>query len=178
MEVKYINKVEDIEFLIRYMQYKLGFTKYKYIVCSITFVSGIYYSIKLQDLFYFFTSTIVITSVLFFWLKKTEDKDISRISKNRALKKCRKDKYFTSEKILTLKDGKILIHCNGDEIEIKLERDVEVKVIDKYILIISMKSPGYKKKIIIPSNTFETEEKMQKFIESIKSIIDKSKITI
>lgn len=115
---------------------------------------------------------------MFFWLKKTEDKDISRISKNLAIKKCRKDKYFTSEKILTLKDGKILIHCNGDEIEIKLERDVEVKVIDKYILIISMKSPGYKKKIIIPSNTFETEEKMQKFIESIKSIIDKSKITI
>lgn len=32
MEIKYINTVEDIEFLIKYMQYKIGFTKYKYIV--------------------------------------------------------------------------------------------------------------------------------------------------
>ena len=167
MKIKYINTVEDIEFLIKYMQYKMGFTRYKYIVCSISVVSGIYYSIKLQDLFYFFTSTIIITSALFFWLKKTEDKDISRISKNRALKKCREDKYFTSEKTLIVKDKKILIYCNEDEIEIKLERGVEVKVIDKYILIISMKSPGYKKKLIIPNNIFRNQEEMSKFINEI-----------
>ena len=173
MEIKYINTVEDIEFLIKYMQYKMGFTKYKYIVCSISVASGIYYSIKLQDLFYFFTSTIIITSVLFFWLKKTEDKDISRISKNRALKKCRKDKYFTSEKTLILKDKKLLIYCNDDELEIKLDRYVELKVIDKYILIVSTRWLSYKKKIIIPSNKFETEEQMSEFIEIIKSMIDK-----
>ena len=167
MEIKYINTVEDIEFLIKYMQYKMGFTKYKYIVCSISVASGIYYSIKLQDLFYFFTSTIIITSVLFFWLKKTEDKDISRISKNRALKKCRTDKYFTSEKTLIVKDKKILIYCNENEIEIKLEKYVEVKVIDKYILIISMKSPGYKKKLIIPNNIFGNQKEMSKFINEI-----------
>ena len=167
MEIKYINTVEDIEFLIKYMQYKMGFTKYKYIVCSISVASGIYYSIKLQDLFYFFTSTIIITSVLFFWLKKTEDKDISRISKNLAIKKCRKDKYFTSEKTLIVKDKKILIYCNENEIEIKLEKYVEVKVIDKYILIISMKSPGYKKKLIIPNNIFGNQKEMSKFINEI-----------
>ena len=49
MEIKYINTFEDIEFLIKYIQYKMGFSKYKYIVCSISVISGIYYSIKLQN---------------------------------------------------------------------------------------------------------------------------------
>ena len=52
MEIKYINTFEDIEFLIKYIQYKMGFSKYKYIVCSISVISGIYYSIKLQNLIY------------------------------------------------------------------------------------------------------------------------------
>ena len=121
----------------------------------------------------FFTNTIILTSIVFFWLKKTEDKDISRISKNLAIKKCRKDKYFTSEKKLILKDKKLLIYCNDDELEIKLDRYVELKVIDKYILIVSTRWLSYKKKIIIPSNKFETEEQMSEFIEIIKSMIDK-----
>ena len=98
MEIKYINTFEDIEFLIKYIQYKMGFTKYKYIVCSISVISGIYYSIKLQNLIYFFTNTVIMTFIVFFWLKKTENKDINRISKKIAIKNCNKDKYFLSEK--------------------------------------------------------------------------------
>ena len=66
MEIKYINTFEDIEFLIKYIQYKMGFSKYKYIVCSISVISGIYYSIKLQNLIYFFTNTVIMTFIASF----------------------------------------------------------------------------------------------------------------
>ena len=70
MEIKYRNTIKDIEFLIKHMQYKLGFTKYKYFICSISVISGIYYSIKLKNLIYFFTNTVIMTLIVFLWLKK------------------------------------------------------------------------------------------------------------
>mgnify|MGYP002560670504 CR=1 FL=1 len=125
MEIKYINTFEDIEFLIKYIQYKMGFSKYKYIVCSISVISGIYYSIKLQNLIYFFTNTVIMTFIVFFWLKKTENKDINRISKKIAIKNCNKDRYFLSEKKLILDNRKIYIYCNNDKYEMKIDKFIK-----------------------------------------------------
>ena len=135
MEIKYINTFEDIEFLIKYIQYKMGFSKYKYIVCSISVISGIYYSIKLQNLIYFFTNTVIMTFIVFFWLKKTENKDINRISKKIAIKNCNKDRYFLSEKKLILDNRKIYIYCNNDKYEMKIDKFIKVNLLNEYILI-------------------------------------------
>ena len=167
MEIKYINTFEDIEFLIKYIQYKMGFSKYKYSVCSISVISGIYYSIKLQNLIYFFTNTVIMTFIVFFWLKKTENKDINRISKKIAIKNCNKDRYFLSEKKLILDNRKIYIYCNNDKYEMKIDKFIKVNLLNEYILIFSTKSFGYKKKLIIPRNIFKNEEEINKFIEKI-----------
>ena len=174
MEIKYRNTIEDIEFLIKHMQYKLGFTKYKYFVCLISVISGIYYSIKLKNLIYFFTNTVIMTLIVFVWLKKTENKDIERISKKLAIKKCKKDKYFISEKKLIIDNKSIFIYCNKNNFEIKLDKFVELYVVDKYILILPKKSSGYKKKIIIPIKAFKNEEEINIFIEKVRTIIQDS----
>jgi len=55
-------------------------------------------------------------------LKKTENKDINRISKKIAIKNCNKDRYFLSEKKLKditispkIKNGKIQLDKNNPD---------------------------------------------------------------
>ena len=98
------------------------------------------------------------TFIVFFWLKKTENKDINRISKKIAIKNCNKDRYFLSEKKLILDNRKIYIYCNNDKYEMKIDKFIKVNLLNEYILIFSTKSFGYKKKLIIPRNIFKNEE--------------------
>lgn len=75
--VEYKNSIEDIEFLIRFWNLKMGFTKYKYFISSIGVISGIYYSITLKTPLYIVTNIIIImTLVVFYWMKNTEENDL------------------------------------------------------------------------------------------------------
>ncbi|MBS5950366.1 MAG: hypothetical protein KIC47_08590 [Clostridium sp.] len=77
MKIEYKNSIEDIEFLIRFWNIKMGFTKYKYFISSIGVISGIYYSITLKTPLYIVTNIIIImTLVVFYWMKNTEENDL------------------------------------------------------------------------------------------------------
>ncbi len=176
VEIKYLNTIEDFEFLLRFIQYKHGCTKYKYFICSISFISGIYYSIKLENLIYFFTNTVIMTFIVFLWLKKTENKIVERIAKKQAIKNCKKDKYYLSEKKLVIDSKSIFIYWDENNFEIELDIFVKLYVVDNYILILPMTSAEYKKQLIIPINAFKDEEEVNRFIEKIRDLTMRKKL--
>ncbi|MGG7057889.1 hypothetical protein ACQPUY_07310 [Clostridium nigeriense] len=177
MEIEYKNSIGDIEFLIKYWNLKLGFTKYKYVISSIGIISGIYYSITLKTPLYIFTNTIIMTGIVFFFLKKREIYYLNRISKRDARKYCRKDEYFTAEKTLTLDKDSLIINCINDRIEINLNNPfIGVYVVDNYVIIVPKSLYSYKSKIIIPNNAFKSEDEKNNFINYIKNKILNSKI--
>lgn len=177
MEIKYKNSIEDIEFLIKYWNLKMGFTKYKYVVSSIAIISGIYYSVKLKTSVYFITNTIIMTTIVFCLLKRTEENTINRISRRDARKYCRRDKYFTAEKTLTIDKDLLIIKCLNDRIEINLSNQfIGVYIVGNYIIIVPKSLYSYKSKIIIPNDAFKSEEEKNNFTNEIKSIILNSKI--
>lgn len=177
MKIEYKNSIEDIEFLIRFWNLKMGFTKYKYFISSIGVISGIYYSITLKTPLYIVTNTIIMTLVVFYWMKNTEENDLKRISRRAARKCCNKDKYFTAEKTLIIDKDLLIINYLNDRKEINLSNPFTgLYVVDNYVIITPKNLYGYKNKIIIPNNAFESEEEKNNFINDIKNIISNSKI--
>lgn len=177
MKIEYKNSIEDIEFLIKFWNLKMGFTKYKYFISSIGVISGIYYSITLKTPLYIITNTIIMTLVVFYWMKNTEENDLKRISRRAARKCCNKDEYFTAEKTLIIDKDLLIINYLNDRKEINLNNPFTgLYVVDNYVIIIPKNLHGYKNKIIIPNSAFESEEEKNNFINDIKNIISNSKI--
>lgn len=177
MKIEYKNSIEDIEFLIRFWNLKMGFTKYKYFLSSIGIISGIYYSLTLKTPLYIVTNTIIMTLVVFYWMKNTEENDLKRISRRAARKCCNKDEYFTAEKTLIIDKDLLIINYLNDRKEINLNNPFTgLYVVDNYVIIIPKNLHGYKNKIIIPNNAFENEEEKNNFINDIKNIISNRKI--
>lgn len=177
MKIEYKNNIEDIEFLIRFWNLKMGFTKYKYFLSSIGIISGIYYSLTLKTPLYIVTNTIIMTLVVFYWMKNTEENDLKRISRRAARKCCNKDEYFTAEKTLIIDKDLLIINYLNDRKEINLNNPFTgLYVVDNYVIIIPKNLHGYKNKIIIPNNAFENEEEKNNFINDIKNIISNRKI--
>lgn len=177
MKIEYNNSIEDVEFLIKFCNLKMGFTKYKYFISSIGVISGIYYSITLKTPLYIVTNTIIMTLVVFYWMKSTEENDLKRISRRSARKYCNKDKYFTAEKTLIIDKDLLIINYLNDRKEINLNNPFTgLYVVDNYVIIVPKNLHGYKNKIIIPNNVFESEEEKNNFANDIKKIISNSKI--
>lgn len=170
MEIKYKNSLEDIEFLLNYFSSKFikGSKIFKYIVISIPFFSGIYYSIIKNNILYFFTNSIVMNIIFIYIMVKLEPNLKKNICKKQANKMFNNEKYFSEEKVLIISDESIIIKCDEGRIEIKLNKSVLLDVFEDYILIISKKGVGYKNKLIIPSNAFKSELEKKDFIEKIK----------
>lgn len=170
MKIKYKNTVEDIEFLLNYFISR--FLKYYfyvlYFICIvILFSSGIYYSYKRNTIVYFFTNSVVLTLIVPYILIKLEPRSKRYIAKREAIKKFNNEKYFSIEKCLNIDNNLITITYDNTSLEIELNKDIVIDVLEEYILIISIKEIGYKKKLIIPNNVFKSKEEKDEFIKEL-----------
>jgi len=171
MEIKYKNTVEDVEFLLNY--FSLRFFKYYfyplYFICiAILFSSGIYSSYKKNTILYFFTNSVALTIIVPYVLIKLEPRLKKYVIKRKAIKKFNSKKYFSIEKYLNIDNNLIAVTYDNTSLEIKLNKDIIIDVLEDYIIIISIKEIGYKKKLIIPTNVFKSEEEKEEFIKQLK----------
>ncbi|WP_195263463.1 hypothetical protein [Clostridium sp. 1001275B_160808_H3] len=173
MEIKYSNKIEDYEVFFKHFAYKyIHFTRIKYFISSIAFISGIYYSIELKNIMYFFTNSIVMTLIVFYLLKIMEPNYINKLSKKLALKNFKKYENIANEKTLIIDNKLVIINYKNSTFKMKLNKDTKLDIIDKYIMILNVLESGYKSKLIIPINVFNSEEEKNKFINYIKEMIN------
>ena len=171
MKIKYKNTVEDIEFLLYYFTSR--FLKYYfyalYFICIvILFSSGIYYSYKRDTILYFFTNSVVLTIVVPYIQIELEPRYKKYVTKREAIKKFNSEKYFSIEKYLKIDNNLITVTYDNTSLEIELNKDIVIDVLEEYILIIAIREIGYKKKLIIPTNVFKSEEEKEEFIKQLK----------
>lgn len=175
MEIKYKNTIEDIEFLLSYIQSK--FLKYYsypfyFIIIVFLFSSGLYYSYRRNNILYFFTHSVVMTIMVPYILIKLEPKFKKITIKRKSIKKFNSKKYFSTEKYLSIDNNLITVKYDNTSFEIKLNKDITFDELEEYILIIYIKYPGYKKQLIIPKKVFNSEEEKNEFIKKVKLSIN------
>ena len=173
MEIKYKNTIEDYEFFFEYFAYKyVRFTRIKYFISFIAFITGIYYSIELKSIRPFFTNSVIMTLIVFYVLKKMEPSYIKRLSKKLALKNVKKYEDIIAEKSIDISNESIIIYYKNSNFEMKLNKNTQLDIVGKYIMVLNAKESGYKSKLIIPINIFNSEDEKNIFIDKVIKLIN------